>query len=98
MNVVFSNENEVFTDGFCWDDGVSHAYFCGVKHFKPKSNLKTRKKMKELDLKAIAELMNKSCNTNIDVTELDGKFLTGDEDGELSIIDRTIKTNGGTEK
>lgn len=54
--------------------------------------------MKELDLKAIAELMNNSCNTNIDVTELDGKFLTGDEDGELSIIDRTIKTNGGTEK
>lgn len=54
--------------------------------------------MKELDLKAIAELMNKRCKTNIDVTELDGKFLTGDEDGELSIIDKTTKANGGNEK
>ena len=54
--------------------------------------------MKELDLKAIAELMNMRCNTNIDVTKLDGKFLTGEDDGELSIIDKTTKTNGGSKK
>ncbi len=54
--------------------------------------------MKEIDLKAVVVLMNKYCKTEIDVAKMEGKVLIGDEDGELCIIDKTTKSNGGADQ
>lgn len=46
--------------------------------------------MKELDLKAIAELMNRDCDAGIGVSKFEGKFLTSDHEGGLRIIDKNL--------
>ncbi len=43
--------------------------------------------MVELDLKAIADAMNKSCGTDIDLSKVEGKKLTGSDDGEIHIVE-----------
>ena len=43
--------------------------------------------MNELDLRKIAEAMNNSCGTNIDLSKIEGWKLTGDKDCELQLVE-----------
>lgn len=54
--------------------------------------------MEKLDLKKIADAMNKSCGTGIDTSKVEGKELTGGEDGELHIVEKQSNQQKGEQK
>lgn len=54
--------------------------------------------MLRLDLKKIADVMNKVCDTGIDTSKVEGKELTGGEDGELHIVEKQNNQQKGEQK
>lgn len=54
--------------------------------------------MEKLDLKKIADAMNKVCGTDIDTSKVEGKELTGGEDGELHIVEKQNNKQKGEQQ